>query len=480
MILLATIALADFLIFNQTSGFNLFFFAMVLACGIVLMARRFLLHAIIAGLGASIAAAVPLLEAPTALAVAFTIFGLVILSLVGSGLMSFDPARWPGLFIRFSILAPFRLLADALRAIDRAVETRISARIARGAIAWVIPLIFAAIFVALFRSANPVIEAMLDQIDIAAILTLLNPLRMIFWIVVLGFAWPLFRPRLARRSRKAGIVPRAATVPRESALFGRAAMLRSLLVFNVLFAVQTLLDLTYLWGGADLPQGMTHADYVHRGAYPLMATALLAAGFVLWTMRSNSPGAQSRLIRNLVYLWIVQNILLCASSLFRLDLYVDVYALTELRLAAGIWMVLVAGGLALILLRILLRRSNAWLIGTNLAMLLATLYFCSLADFSAFIARFNVEHSYELTGQGVPLDLDYLSCLGPSSIPALDLFVASMANSPAQSPNDAILRRNHLAFEFQAKPHTWRSWSYRQYRLDTYLDQHPLLRPSSP
>ena len=58
-------------------------------------------------------------------------------------------------------------------------------------------------------------------------------------------------------------------------------MTRSLILFNALFAVQTVLDLIYLWGGASLPDGMSHAEYAHRGAYPLVATALLAAAFVL-------------------------------------------------------------------------------------------------------------------------------------------------------------------------------------------------------
>ena len=49
--------------------------------------------------------------------------------------------------------------------------------------------------------------------------------------------------------------------------------------------MQTGLDLAYLWGGLALPDGMSHAEYAHRGAYPLVVTALLAAGFVLIAMR---------------------------------------------------------------------------------------------------------------------------------------------------------------------------------------------------
>ena len=77
-------------------------------------------------------------------------------------------------------------------------------------------------------------------------------------------------------------------------------MSRSLILFNALFALQSGLDLVYLWGGASLPDGMSHAEYAHRGAYPLIVTALLAAGFVLIAMRPGGPAEQSRLIRPLV------------------------------------------------------------------------------------------------------------------------------------------------------------------------------------
>ena len=65
--------------------------------------------------------------------------------------------------------------------------------------------------------------------------------------------------------------------------------------------VQTVLDAAYLWGGVALPDGMTYASYAHRGAYPLIVTALLAAGFVLAAMRPGSATSNDPLIRRLVY-----------------------------------------------------------------------------------------------------------------------------------------------------------------------------------
>jgi len=147
--------------------------------------------------------------------------------------------------------------------------------------------------------------------------------------------------------------------------FGVSTILRSLILFNLLFAIQTVLDVTYLWGNAKLPDDISYASYAHRGAYPLILTALLAAGFVLAAMKPGGPAERSAVVRPLVYLWVAQNVLLVASSILRLDLYVQIYLLTWWRIAAFIWMLLVAFGLLLIVTRIALNRSNGWLISAT-------------------------------------------------------------------------------------------------------------------
>ena len=204
-------------------------------------------------------------------------------------------------------------------------------------------------------------------------------------------------------------------------LFGAAAMLRSLILFNLLFALQTVLDLTYLWGDRDLPNGMSHAQYAHRGAYPLIVTALLAAGFALIAMRPGGPAENSRWIRPLVLAWIGQNILLVISSIYRLDLYVAAFSLTYLRLAAFIWMGLVATGLALMLIQIISRKSSSWLFNANAISLALTLYGCCFLNAPWLVARYNVEHSREVTGSGPSLDLEYLASLrSPQVLPPIE------------------------------------------------------------
>ena len=115
---------------------------------------------------------------------------------------------------------------------------------------------------------------------------------------------------------------------------------------------------------------------------------------------------------------------LLVSSILRLDLYVQIYLLTYWRVAAFIWMGLVAIGLLLIVARIVLNRSNEWLIRANLITLTATLYTCSLINLAPMIAQYNVRHGWEASGKGSAIDMNYLFRLGPQALPAIDRAIA--------------------------------------------------------
>jgi hypothetical protein len=469
-VLLGLVALADFLIFDQEPGINLFLFALAVCIGILLSAMERLSPLMAAVLlGFSILVSAPLLETPSPMGFALCFCALMSVALIGARLMPRRLTDLPLAFFHFALVIPLRLAGDSRRYFATRAKHSSSAEIRRSIGLWVMPLILASVFVLLFAAANPLIEVTLRSIRFAVLLQFLDLWRIGFWVVIAAVVWALLRPRLKRRTARSQAGRAFNIVPTQNALLGQASLLRSLLIFNALFAVQTVLDLVYLWGGADLPDHMSHAEYAHRGAYPLIATALLAAGFVLLAMRPDGPGDKSSLIRSLVYAWIGQNILLCLSSMLRLELYVEAYSLTELRVAAGLWMGIVAIGLALILLRILLRRSNEWLIATNLASLIAVLYISAFIDFPAFIARFNVVHSQEISFEGPPLDINYLSSLGPSAIPALDLYLLKLPTHMVDKMREAQAIRYYLARDFERRPRDWRNWTFRSARLEAYL-----------
>lgn len=476
-VLAAIVVAGDLLFWQHEPGLSLFLFFALLAAGVIFLhghkAPPLRLAALVA---IAVLSMLPLVEAGSPWAVLAAQAGLGLLALGLTGLLPrFED--WAGAFFRFGLLAPVRFIGDALMAIANGRGIGTGGRFMRGALVWLVPAICALVFVALFTAANPVFEIAVRTIRIDEVLKLLDPGRMIFWGVLAALSWPFLAPRLlgwtTARPMQGPVLPRA-----ESVVFGSAAILNSLILFNALFAVQTVLDLVYLWGGVRLPDEMTYAQYAHRGAYPLIATALLAGAFVLAAMRKDGPGVRSPLIRGLVYLWVAQNIWLVISSLLRLKLYVEQYQLSEMRIAAGIWMILVALGLVLIVAKIALDRSNRWLVMSNLLALTITFWAVSWLDLPAIISRYNVQHSSEVTGQGVPVDLYYLLELGPGTVPALDEFIVTAKGASPERLRDARLLRNDLASRLldvspdgQAalRPLDWRSWSWREARLRDYL-----------
>lgn len=357
---------------------------------------------------------------------------------------------------------------------------------------WVVPIGLSVVFIMLFSSANPVIEGWVDQIDLRQLFKSISIPRVLFWSVAVLLCWAIIRPRQMLRRIKTKVVQEKNA--KENSLISPSSIIRALTLFNLIFLVQTSMDMVYLWGGANLPDGMSHAQYVHRGAYPLIFTAFLAAAFVLIVLKPGSKSENSPLIRTMVYAWVGQNIMLVISSIWRLMLYVEAYKLTVLRIAAIIWMALVAVGLVLIIIRIIKQQDNVWLINKNFIALISTLYICSFINFGGIIAEYNIANSKEVRGNGNQLDLYYLKRnIGTDAIPALVKYSQKIPYiEPEQEKCDVIYDIQGKAHETRCRRYQrlthhaliaylkgqlkhqnddWRGWTLRQYRISKYLAQ---------
>ena len=456
--------LADWLFYGQRIGLSLTLFAIATACVSVLFnhagldLRRAAISGAILTLGV-----VPAVEELNTLSFLILIASLTIALLVATNPDTTEFTERVRALRNFLLLGPFRFFLDAPQMFNMSA-------FASGIALWLMPAALGTVFIALFAAANPVIEQWVSLLNPKVMFDHVNMWRVLFWTLMLAVVWPFIHVRWRRKTIVTATVaeglvppPLPPLIPAE--FFGLSSILRSLILFNLLFAAQSILDGIYLWGHAALPDNMTYATYAHRGAYPLIATALLAAAFVLVAMRPGGPAEKSKVIRPLVYLWVGQNVLLVVSSIRRLDLYVDIYMLTYWRIAAFVWMGLVALGLILIVARIVLNRSNQWLIGANLAALAIVLYGCSLVNFDAFIADYNVVHSREVSGKGLQIDIDYLLTLGPQALPAID---KAITLRPAVKEGCLVSRRDRLV-EQQRQDLAWRSWGFRNWRLQRRL-----------
>jgi hypothetical protein len=460
-IVLCLTAMADWLFYGERIGISAVVFALAVTCGSLLanFSRLSRKRTLLAGV-LVIAGLVPAIEEFNAVSLAFIVPALAVGLLRTTGREPGGLAERAAALCDLFLIGPFRFFRDAVGVFNLPALTT-------GLTVWFIPLLLGSIFAVLFVSANPLLEKWISLMNPGNAASYVSFGRVLFWAVALSVVWPFIHVWWRKKSEIAETPVETMEQEREAPadfvdFFGVATILRSLILFNLLFAVQTILDVIFLWGNVALPADITYAAYAHRGAYPLILTALLAAGFVLAAMRPGGPAEHSRVIRPLVYLWVAQNVLLVASSILRLDLYVQIYLLTYWRVAAFIWMLLVALGLLLIVARIALGRSNAWLIRANLLSLTATLYVCLLINFAAIIADYNVTHSREASGKGVAIDMMYLIQLGPQALPAIDRALHIRGADP-----NLVSWRNCLV---EQNRRDMASWGFRSWRLLRFLD----------
>jgi hypothetical protein len=239
-------------------------------------------------------------------------------------------------------------------------------------------------------------------------------------------------------------------------------VVRCLILFNLIFAVELALDLWVLFGEHYGNDGAAYKTYVRRGAYPLVAAALLAGAFVLVTFRPASATEKSNAARKLVYLWIGQTILLTASAVWRLERYIELTELTRLRIASIIWFQLVGMGLFYIIWRIVRGRSNTWLVNANALTALVILYPCCFVNFDGMIADFNANHCEEAGGGGSPLDIEYFGTLGTPALAALD---SVRDRIPIEWRREQAAEVSKVLHEELATDlNDWRAWTWRKHR----------------
>ena len=411
---------------------------------------------------------------PLALLVVFAGLGTLVLVARREVALADRVSAWMLNWVTLLATIPVRIFLDNVivaRWLRR--HPQAAGRIERAAVFiawWVLPVLAGMVFIGLFALANPIIEKWLregfDQLwRLFDWLAILNFARVVLWIVVAVGAYGLLRYRRIKvRRRESGAVrvpPVVAQAAWLQTLTGPGMIIRCLAVFNAVFAVQSGLDMVYLFGGAKLPAGMTYAHYAHRGAYPLVFTALLAGLFVVAAFKSGGAAQRSAWSRRFVYVWIGQNVFLLISTIWRLWLYVDAYSLTRLRVAAMIWIALVGLGFLWIVGRIAGGRSNAWLWRMNAVTLLGVLYVCAFVNFDGLIADFNVRHCREVTGEGVAMDIGYLRELGPEALPAL-----GWLRERDEGQRGAIdAARAALTGELKEEMRDWRGWTYRRWRV---------------
>lgn len=263
---------------------------------------------------------------------------------------------------------------------------------------------------ALLMSADPVfarIVSALFRVDIAKLLDHALVISFAAWVSAGLLRALLVRSEIANGFR----------VPRPE--FAAAEVTLALWLLNALFIGFMVVQLRYLFGGANVvaaTDGLSYAEYARHGFFELVDTAILVVPIILladWGAATPTPRARTSL-RAAMLVLVLLLVGVLGSAAYRMRLYQDAYGLTELRLLVSViivWLALVLGWLVFTVLR---GQRDRFAFGASMAAV-ACLVMLTALNPDDLIARVNLDRA----AAGKNYDPDYLVALSGDAVPAI-------------------------------------------------------------
>ncbi|MEU8436622.1 DUF4173 domain-containing protein [Streptomyces sp. NPDC029216] len=237
-----------------------------------------------------------------------------------------------------------------------------------------------------------------------------------------------------------------------------------LILLDLLFAGFNAVQLAVLFGGYDKvleSTGLTYAQYARQGFWQLLWATLFVLAVIALALRwapRGTPGDR-RLVRAVLGTLCLLTLVVVASAVRRMDLYVDAYGLTRLRLSVvtmELWL-----GLVIVLLIAAGAVGGRWLARAVVGSAAATVLAFGLLSPDGIIAESNVTR-YQQDGK---LDLAYLRGLSADAAPYLDRLPEPRRSCALMGIRDE-LRRSARA--------PWYATSLGEYRAREILRERPV------
>jgi hypothetical protein len=189
-------------------------------------------------------------------------------------------------------------------------------------------------------------------------------------------------------------------------------------LIDILFASFVAVQFRYFFGGAALVKvapHLTYADYARRGFFELVAVAAIVLPMLLFAEWLIVRSGQ-RLFRILALVQVLLVSVMLVSAYRRMQLYVDEFGLTELRVYSTAFLFLLALLLAWFVATVLTGHRQKFFIGAIVSGLLVVIVLHAINP-DDLIVRTNMEPR-KTGGKRAP-DSEYLASLSDDAVPAL-------------------------------------------------------------
>lgn len=237
-----------------------------------------------------------------------------------------------------------------------------------------------------------------------------------------------------------------------------------LVVLNLLFAGFNAVQLAVLFGGYDKvlkSTGLTYAEYARQGFWQLLWATLFTLAVIALALRwaPRSGAADRRFVRTVLGVLCALTLVVVASALRRMDLYVDAYGLTILRVSVAameLWL-----GLVLVLIMAAGVFGARWLPRAVAGSAAAAVLAFGLLSPDGMVAERNVAR-FEADGK---IDLAYFQSLSADAVPALDRLPEPQRSCALRGIDEEIFRAGDVP---------WYAMSLGEHRARQILHERPV------
>ncbi|MFI1285816.1 DUF4153 domain-containing protein [Streptomyces sp. NPDC020858] len=383
---------------------------------------------------------------------------LAILSAVLLGALALHGSRtWPGI-----LLSPLGFFDSAvsgvgwawkgLRSRGGVSKDRWLPVVKATAVAVVLLVLFGALFASADAAFADLLGGLMPDVSIGD-----GPIR--FLLFLLGAVLALAAARTAAAPLRWDRIKVAPGKPRS-----RVEWALPLVVLNLLFAGFNAVQLAVLFGGYDKvlqSTGQTYAEYARQGFWQLLWATLLTLVVIALALRwaPRAGAGDRRFVRTVLGVLCALTLVVVASALRRMDLYVDAYGLTRLRVSVAameLWL-----GLVIVLIMAAGVFGARWLpravAGSSAAVVLAF----GLLSPDGMVAERNVTR-YTADKK---IDLAYFQSLSADAVPALDRLPEPQRSCALRGINDEMARDGDVP---------WYAMSLGEYRARQILRERPV------
>lgn len=217
------------------------------------------------------------------------------------------------------------------------------------------------------------------------------------------------------------------------------------ILLNVLLLLVNLLDAKFLFLDRQLPAGLTYSQFLHQGITALIVSILVAIVIILYYFRGALHfHPKNKLLKALVYLWILQNVLMLCSAAARNGLYIGEYGLTYKRIGVYVFLLLTIVGLLTTYIKVWKAKTNYFLIRINSWVVYVVLVMACWLNWDLFITRYNMD-------QTKSVGREYLMDLSDANLSEMWSLPVGTTVSTVVIQDERVKRAFHEEMHFQAQ-----------------------------